>query len=579
MKTLRLSLSVQVVALLAVVTVPSLALLGQVALERNREALTVDAQETNRLLAQLTTASLSAGIEDARTALSAIGEVFVSPAISDDDARFALASSNLRLARLRLVSLYGGPDVKRVGSMRAAGETASSPALLPDELRVLHFATGGVLKRDGRALLQVAMPVTTGATGPGLWIYGEWDLTPLLEQVRTLGEGPPLGDAKAIFVVDGQRRLVLASDATRLGESMSAHPVFAGHNGAANFHLPLSLSMEFTAEGQARMAALVTVPEPGWAVVVQRSQAQAYETLNALRVAIGGVVLLAAGLILAGGTLGARQLARPLRRLVEAARAIGARTFMRVDPAVSARRDEVGDLARAVDDMSAQLGDSERRLIHETQVRAALSRYLATDVVELAVRDPSLLKLGGEQRLVTVLFADVVGFTRLAESLPAEKVVSLLNELFAIATEIIQQRHGVVDKFVGDSVMAVWGLPSGHAEDASRALDAAKTLRRWVETANRHWKQQYGVDLHLAMGLHTGPAVAGNVGTERRMEYTVVGDTVNLAAKLEASAAPDQILASSETYRACGSPTLLEPIGERVLRGRTQPTLVYEAHT
>ncbi len=577
----RATLGVQIVGLLVAVSVPLLALLGVVALDRNRQALTVDAQQANRLLGELTASAIAHELDGARTSLSTIGEVLVSNTLPSDEARFALAGAQLKAwNRSRLVTLYGGPTRARLGSLHLPGDTSTGPPTLPAELDMSHFAAGRVVRAGagpGRPVLQVSAPVRVGGeTEPHLWVYAELELEGLSERVRALAEAPPLRDAGAIMVVDQSLELVLAADRSRLGNSMRDHGLFTAVTGHPDFRHPLTLSSDFTDRGEAWLGALVTVPEPAWAVIVQQPHALAYQTLGALQAAVLGTLALAVVLCVLAGVIGARRLVRPLRRLVDAARAIGQRRFTRADPAVSQRPDEVGDLARAVDDMSAQLETSERSLVQETKVRAALSRYLADDVVELVVADPSRLKLGGEQRLVTVLFADVVGFTRLSEALPPQTIVAVLNELFTFATEIVRQQGGIVDKFIGDCVMAVWGVPESGPDDAKRALEAAEALRRWAEVGNRRWSRLYGVEVHLAMGLHTGLVVAGNVGSEQRMDYTVIGDTVNVAARLESVAAPDQILVSEETRVAAGPSSRLDAVGERLLRGRTRPTTVYE---
>ena len=226
--------------------------------------------------------------------------------------------------------------------------------------------------------------------------------------------------------------------------------------------------------------------------------------------------------------------------------------------------------------MAHDLRDTEQKVIEEATVRQSLSRFLSPDVVDMVVRDPSRLRLGGEVREVTVLFADVCGFTQILEKVAPEKTVALLNELFTVATEIIQKQGGIVDKFVGDAVMAVWGAPENRPDDAQRAVRAADDLRRWVGTANRRWRQHYGVEIALAFGLNTGPAVAGNIGSEKRMEYTVIGEVVNVAARLETMAQPGQILMSEATQRAVAGTVPLRALGEKGLYGRAHTTLLFE---
>jgi class 3 adenylate cyclase len=382
-----------------------------------------------------------------------------------------------------------------------------------------------------------------------------------------------------VAIIDARRRYVLHPEIAKIGASIDATGLGSALGGAPSFRQRLSVATDFDEGDERMMGALSTIPSLGWAVVVKEPERHAYRTLHALRLAIAVAVLLAVGVSLLAGVFGGRRVVRPLEALVQVTQRLGRREWGAVPSALSDRGDEVGGLARAVDEMSSALEVSERELVQQTRARAALARYLPADVVDLVVKDPTRLGLGGERRLVTVLFADVVGFTRLAEVLAPEATVAVLNEYFALATEIVQRHHGIVDKFLGDCVMAVWGVPEHRDDDAKRALEAAQALRRWVEAANRRWREKYGVEVQLAMGLNTGLVVAGNVGSERRLEYTVVGDAVNVAARLEASAAPGQILVSQETRAASGAPSTLVELGERHLRGRTKAMTVFEVRT
>jgi class 3 adenylate cyclase len=366
--------------------------------------------------------------------------------------------------------------------------------------------------------------------------------------VGELGE-VRLGDPAAVYVLDEGRRLVLAADLERVGRGERAPEggILGALDPGTSFRHPFGLSPEYVSGGEARVGAIETVPELGWAVVVERPRHVVYASLDRMRRSVAVGLAGAALLALLGGLYGARRLAAPIRALVAATREIGSRRFVRVPGTVSSRTDEVGALGRAMDEMADTLARSEAQLVTETRVRGALSRYLAPDVVDRAVHEPEALKLGGERREVTVLFADVVGFTRLTDLLPPEAAVAILNDLFTIATEIVERRGGMVDKFIGDCVMAVWGSPSPAADDALRAVLAATDLRRWVETANRRWRKRLGVEVHLAMGLHSGEAIAGNLGSEKRMDYTVIGAVVNQAARLEGLASSGQILVSPAT--------------------------------
>ena len=379
-----------------------------------------------------------------------------------------------------------------------------------------------------------------------------------------------------VYVVDDRWRLVAHPDCRRaaLEENRRGRGVFAALSGTLHFDVPFGLSPEFTDEtGKGWLAALESMPALGWAVVVEMDRDMAYGPITQMKRAmvIGGVLTAVGLLVLAVWV--ARWFTRPIRELEAATRHLARRAF---DHRVPVRRnDEIGALAAAFNTMAQSLQDSEARLLAETRIRSDLSRYLSPEVVEEIVHHPERMKLGGERRVVTVMFADVVGFTRLVERLEPEVVVSLLNELFTFATEIILRRGGTIDKFIGDCIMAVFGAPSSAPDDAQRAVQAAEDLMRWIDVGNRRWRKTYDIELALAIGIHTGPAVAGNIGSEKRMEYTVIGDTVNVAARLQALAGSGQILVSQATRDAIGDAFPVRPAGDRTLKGKTGTTTTF----
>jgi class 3 adenylate cyclase len=191
------------------------------------------------------------------------------------------------------------------------------------------------------------------------------------------------------------------------------------------------------------------------------------------------------------------------------------------------------------------------------------------------VRREQEMGLGGARRDITVLFADVVGFTPLSEKLAPEAIVDVLNDLFTILTEIVFRHGGTVDKFIGDCVMAFWGAPEAQEDHASRALDAAKDMLRFIEIGNARWKKKHGIEIQLAIGVNSGAAIVGNIGSEVRLEYTAIGEVVNLAARLEAIARPQQILLTSSTKDAAGDMHDFIDIGLQQLAGRSTKLNVY----
>ncbi|MCA9545292.1 MAG: hypothetical protein KC613_12900 [Myxococcales bacterium] len=226
-----------------------------------------------------------------------------------------------------------------------------------------------------------------------------------------------------------------------------------------------------------------------------------------------------------------------------------------------------------------QLRDREK--LHLQQIEAEKRR--ADELLHVILPNAIVAELkatdGVQPRLyqnVAVLFADVVGFTPLAESQPAEVVVTVLNELFTLLTDIVFRHGGTIDKFIGDCVMAVWGAPNPQGDHAERALLAAEDMMRWVEAAGAGWQARFGVDLQLAIGINSGEAVVGNVGSESRMEYTAIGDAVNVAARLEGIARPNQILITRATRDAAGDGFEYAPVGRRPVTGRAEPVQLFE---
>lgn len=152
-------------------------------------------------------------------------------------------------------------------------------------------------------------------------------------------------------------------------------------------------------------------------------------------------------------------------------------------------------LGGALNRAASNLAASEARIRHEVAVRTDLGRYVPEQLVERIVRREADMRLGGEKRPITVMFADVVGFTPLTERLPPEVVVGILNELFTILTQIVFKHEGTVDKFVGDCVMAFWNAPGDQPDHVERALEAAEDMQTWLESGNERWKQRYGVTI------------------------------------------------------------------------------------
>ena len=258
---------------------------------------------------------------------------------------------------------------------------------------------------------------------------------------------------------------------------------------------------------------------------------------------------------------------RPVLRLVEGTKAIAAGNFQ-VSLAVSSR-DEIGDLVQSFNQMAKSLREKE-------QMKQAFVRYVAREVVEEILKNPEQIALLGERREVSVLFCDIRGFTPLSERLSAEDVVALLNEFYTLMIDTVFRQGGTLDKFLGDAVMAVFGAPMSRPDHSVRAIRTALAMQAGIEELSKKRVQEGKDPIAVGIGVSAGEAVAGSVGTENRMEYTVIGDRVNLAARLEANASPGQILISQWTYEKVDKLVNARSLGYFKVKGKEEQVEVYE---
>jgi adenylate cyclase len=213
----------------------------------------------------------------------------------------------------------------------------------------------------------------------------------------------------------------------------------------------------------------------------------------------------------------------------------------------------------------------------EKSVRQTFQKYVPADVVR------EVLKMNDGGRLsakltATVLFSDIRGFTSISEKLPPEQVVGFLNDYLQRMVDIVFDEGGIVDKFIGDSVMAVFGAPVPKPDDAVRAVRAALRMIEEVRRFNEQQRKKGGVEIDVGVGLHTGPLIAGNIGSDRKMEYTVIGDTVNVANRVESlnQKMETNVLITQECYQATGKVFAVRELPRMQVKGKERPLQVYE---
>ncbi len=264
--------------------------------------------------------------------------------------------------------------------------------------------------------------------------------------------------------------------------------------------------------------------------------------------------------------------------LVAETRVHGALYADRLDPFAAFKPDDL-ELISAVAAQTAIAVENARaheRLAREEVARANYSRFLPEYVVKQMLENPESFKLGGVNQTITILFADIRGFTRISEHAPPEKIVSLLNRYFSAMTDIIFAHGGTLDKYLGDGLMALFGAPTATPEDASNALNAAVAMQRRVLGINQELRDEGLPEIGVGMGLHTGEVTVGYIGSERRSEYTAIGDAVNTASRLESNARGGEILLSDATAKAAHSRYKLEPRDPISVKNRQQPVVLWE---
>ena len=209
-------------------------------------------------------------------------------------------------------------------------------------------------------------------------------------------------------------------------------------------------------------------------------------------------------------------------------------------------------------------------------MKATMGKYMARKVMAHILKKK--MSLGGEKLTVTILFSDLRGFTSISERMDPQQLVGLLNEYFTEMVNIVMNEGGVVDKYIGDAIMAVFGAPVPKADDAVNAVRAAVEMRRALVELNERLTARGQPALRTGIGIHTGEVVAGNIGSERRMEYTVIGDAVNLASRLESNTKDlgVDVLISEDTYELTKHAIEARPVREITVKGRAQPVMTYE---
>ncbi len=270
--------------------------------------------------------------------------------------------------------------------------------------------------------------------------------------------------------------------------------------------------------------------------------------------------------ILFGARL-ARIMSEALKRVNDALKKLESQEYVHIQGVQTG--DELEDLASGFNLMVDGLKERDK-------LRNTFGKYMTASVVDHLMSGK--VQLGGETLTVTIMFTDIRSFTTISEKMDAQALVALLNEYFTEMVGIVMSEDGVVDKYIGDAIMAVFGAPVPKHDDPVRAVRAAVRMRTALVHLNERLQKRGLGPLRTGIGVHTGEVVAGNIGSERRMEYTVIGDAVNLASRLESSTKDlgVPVLISEDTWALVKGEIVTRPVKEIHVKGRAQPVMTYE---
>ena len=261
-----------------------------------------------------------------------------------------------------------------------------------------------------------------------------------------------------------------------------------------------------------------------------------------------------------------KTLTNPLKRLVGATAQIHEGDFHVTLKSTS--RDEIGRLTSSFAHMAEGLAEREK-------IKDAFGKFVNKEIAERVLRDE--IKLGGERKEATIFFSDIRSFTSISENLQPEEVVEFLNEYMTRMIECVNKTHGVVDKFIGDAIMAVWGAPVSRGNDTENAVNGALMMRKSLLEFNVGRGGPHKPLIKIGSGINSGPVLAGQIGSLERMEYTVIGDAVNLASRIEALNKPfgTDILISENAYQSVREIFRVEPMKKITVKGKAEPQQIY----
>ena len=416
-----------------------------------------------------------------------------------------------------------------------------------------------------RQVVYVGVPVKDGS-GAVIGALGTvFDLQAVFEEVIKAAKFNESGYA---VVIGGNGHVLAHPDASRIDQDLSHYPaVLAASQRESGEIVAPNAKGDVRRFLYKRMRNPQTVDAKPWVLLTEIDESEALKPLVQLRdeLAAGVIVIIFISMVIAWSAT--RSLGRPIAALEEAAHAVEAGDLTRTSHLHGL--DAFSRLGGAFDRMTKGLQERDR-------VKDVFGRYIAKQAAEQLMKGP--LDLGGEAKRVTILFSDIRGFTEMAETMTPEQVVRFLNEYFSEMVDAVLEHEGMLDKFLGDGLMAVFGSFGDQPDHARRAVLASLRMKALLAKINGERAMAGRPPIAIGIGIHTDEVIVGSIGSKQRLEFTHIGDGVNTASRVQAlnKEYHTTILVTGATFDALGGEFDAKPVGEVTLRGKTKSLRIYE---
>lgn len=417
-----------------------------------------------------------------------------------------------------------------------------------------------------RQLVMVSVPVRAG-TGPAVGVVVGW--YDLQKDLNDLVASAKFNESGYAVVVDGDGEIIAHPDASRLNENVSSYPAvqLARSSGRAGTVVALNSRQQARLFGYRPLPNPSTLGKSPWVLLTEVNEDEQLAPLRALEreLALGILMVLVAGVLVAQHL--SKSIQEPLHALGHFAHRIGSGDL--TGHTTVSGQDVAGRLSVALNDMASGLRERDR-------VKEVFGRYIATQVSDKILRGE--VDLGGDSRRVTVLFSDIRNFTTMAEKMTPSQVVTFLNDYFTEMVDAVFAQDGMLDKFMGDGLMAVFGAFGEKLDHPCRAVAAALRMKSLLAKINGERATAGKEPIAIGIGIHSDDVIVGNIGSRKRLEFTVIGDGVNVASRLQAlnKEFGTAILISETTYAAVKDEFECREMPSRELRGHSKALKFYE---